>query len=452
MTKVLCIYHAHCADGLGAAWAVHRALGEGVEFVAAKYGEDPPYMTRVSNKDLGTWGKLGEDYIFKPTGIEGRDILIVDFSYPLPVLRAMAQEAHSVLVIDHHATAQKDLQNPDQNATQGLVAPASDEMSLSIASAERRGLFTRRLRTRGSSGTHPPHMPFHNWLEYCGDELRGDDTNLAAIFDLERSGAGLTWDYLHPKSANLLPLGHRHDGGSFGGGDQGECYLCGKDAILHEPRESPRPRIIDLIEDRDLWKFRFGDETRAFHAVLTSYDIGDLPAMFLRMDHWAKWADDPNADARSVTKRGAWGDVLAEGSAILRAQSAAVTSAVAASRRTIRIAGHVVPCANVPGSMASDAGHLLCQPEFEPLRAIHGALMDNASFFSATYYDGADGKRHFSLRSPEGGADVGRIAVKIAVLFNRTHEHIWQDTGKSFTGGGHEHAAGFDAPIDWEGE
>ena len=23
--KTLCIYHANCADGLGAAWAVHRA-------------------------------------------------------------------------------------------------------------------------------------------------------------------------------------------------------------------------------------------------------------------------------------------------------------------------------------------------------------------------------------------------------------------------------------------
>ena len=34
MSKVLCIYHANCADGFGAAWAVHRALGDDVEFVA----------------------------------------------------------------------------------------------------------------------------------------------------------------------------------------------------------------------------------------------------------------------------------------------------------------------------------------------------------------------------------------------------------------------------------
>ena len=39
---ILCIYHDACADGLLAAWAVYRrALGDGVEFVAAKYGDDP---------------------------------------------------------------------------------------------------------------------------------------------------------------------------------------------------------------------------------------------------------------------------------------------------------------------------------------------------------------------------------------------------------------------------
>jgi hypothetical protein len=37
MSKVLYVFHAKCADGLGAAWAVHRALGDDAEFVAASY-------------------------------------------------------------------------------------------------------------------------------------------------------------------------------------------------------------------------------------------------------------------------------------------------------------------------------------------------------------------------------------------------------------------------------
>lgn len=188
MSKVRCIYYAECADGLGAAWAVHHALGQDVEFVAAKYGDDPP------------------------TGVEGRDVLIVDFSYPLPVLHAMAKEARSVLVLDHHKTAQEDLVK---------LSPPSDGR--------------RRI------------TDFFGWLHWLNTIHTMPETGtIAAIFDPNRSGAGLAWDYLYPGT--------------------------------------PRPFIIDLIEDRDLWKFRFSGETLSFHALLTSYDISDLLTVFERLD------------------------------------------------------------------------------------------------------------------------------------------------------------------------
>jgi len=372
MTKVLCIFHAHCADGLGAAWAVHKALGPDVEFVAAKYG-DLTVVTAASPE------------------LRGRDILIVDFSYPLEVLRAMAQEARSVLVLDHHATAQEDL----------VQVPTPDEL----------GAFSTYKGF--ASGCLPGH-------------------NLAAIFDMKRSGAGLTHDYLNP----------------------------GK----------PRPRIIDLIEDRDLWKFKFGDESKAFHAVLTSYDIADLPTMFKRLDDWDRRARNHKLIAgdtktsRELKRETRWESLLDEGAAILRANSRAVATAVAASRRTIRIASYTVPCANVPGSMASDAVQLLCRAWSDVELSVdtftetylkgqgdEGVELHYPTF-SATYYDGSDGKRHFYLRSPEGGAHVGNIAKAMAEKFNADPETqaIWQ--GTKFAGGGHEHAAGFDAPLNWEGE
>src|SRR5512135_1435251 len=143
--RPLCIYHANCADGLGAAWAVHKALPD-VEFVAAKYG-DSPYSSKY-------W-HIG--------GIVGRDILIVDFSYPLEVLKAMAKEARSVLVIDHHKTALEDLND-----------------------------------------LAPPEYGWKEWQkEACPQFI--PETNLAAIFDLSRSGAGLTWDYLHPTTTHQHP-------------------------------------------------------------------------------------------------------------------------------------------------------------------------------------------------------------------------------------------------------
>ena len=66
------------------------------------------------------------------------------------------------------------------------------------------------------------------------------------------------------------------------------------------------------------------------------------------------------------------------------------------------------------------------------------------------------GRRHFSLRSPEDGADVGAVAKRVVENFNlfATWKVDWRDWhgGRDFVGGGHVHAAGFDAPLGWEGE
>lgn len=79
----ICIYHANCADGFGAAWVVRKALGE-IEFHAAKYNDPPPDVT-------------------------GKDVIIVDFSYKRHVLLAMAEQANNILILDHHKTAAKEL-------------------------------------------------------------------------------------------------------------------------------------------------------------------------------------------------------------------------------------------------------------------------------------------------------------------------------------------------------
>ncbi|MGL6245669.1 phosphohydrolase [Pseudomonas sp.] len=93
----LCIYHHGCADGFAAAWAVRRymhqqqaagfgaqATGEPVDFHPGIYGEPPPDVT-------------------------GRSVIIVDFSYPRSDMLRMAEQAHSILVIDHHQTAAQQL-------------------------------------------------------------------------------------------------------------------------------------------------------------------------------------------------------------------------------------------------------------------------------------------------------------------------------------------------------
>ena len=374
--KTLCVFHGDCSDGLLAAWAVHKALGPEVEFVAGRYGEDPP---------------LPDIIMCRAATGEMQDVLIVDFSYPLDTLRAMAQEARSVLVLDHHKTAREDLA--------ALPSPAKK-----------------------------------GWPKWPEGE------KLAAIFDLDRSGAGITWDYLHPQVR-----------------DESNPFSLTETLIREFGGRSNRPRIIDLVEDRDLWRFRYGDESRAFHAVLTSYDWTDLPGMFRRLDAWAQWSSLERGQRyqgrREMEQE--WQDILREGHAILRAQRRAVASAVAASRRTIKIAGHTVPCANVPPGMASEAGELLCEWLMDEARAQDADPINSDSLFSATYYDGPD-RRHFSLRSPEGGADVGKIARETAAHFNFLSSENFKDFKYEWkgpwTGGGHQHAAGFTAPLGWEGE
>lgn len=84
MTKTICIYHHNCTDGFGAAWVVHKALGETVEFHPGVYRESPP-------------------------DVSGKNVVLVDFSYPREVIIEMAKVANSILIIDHHKTAIEDL-------------------------------------------------------------------------------------------------------------------------------------------------------------------------------------------------------------------------------------------------------------------------------------------------------------------------------------------------------
>lgn len=89
--KPICIYHAACADGVAAAWAVRKYYGDMIDLWPAEYGDAPP-------------------------GVTGREVIIVDFSYPREQLVAMAKKAVRILVLDHHASAAADLQDLPANA------------------------------------------------------------------------------------------------------------------------------------------------------------------------------------------------------------------------------------------------------------------------------------------------------------------------------------------------
>lgn len=269
---ITCIYHGNCADGFTAAWAVRKAFGPDVIFHAGKYGNPPP-------------------------DVRGHDVYIVDFSYKRDVLLEMAAQANTIVVLDHHQSAEADLEGIND------VAP-----------------------------------------------------NVLAVFDMARSGARMAWDYFFP----------------------------GK-----KP-----PRLLQHVEDRDLWRFKL-DGTREVQAALFSYPY--------EFDIWDRLMNDTAVDQLYV-----------DGAAIERKHHKDVAELVKAFRRRMVIGGHDVPVANLPYTLTSDAGHLMAQGEA----------------FAACYWDTASG-REFSLRSREDGTDVSVIAVQ-------------------YGGGGHKHAAGFRVPFAHE--
>lgn len=186
---------------------------------------------------------------------------------------------------------------------------------------------------------------------------------IQARFDMAKSGAMLAWEYCHPGA--------------------------------------PAPRLIEHVQDRDLWRFQL-DGTREICASLFSeaYDF-------------AIW-DEYAAGLESAAGR----DRLhAEGTAIERKHHKDVEELLGLSMRYMVIGGQRVPVANLPYTMASDGANTLAE----------------GNAFAACYFDRGDGHRQFSLRSKPEGADVSLIAA-------------------AYGGGGHARAAGFQVPIGWEGD
>lgn len=173
-----------------------------------------------------------------PPDCTGDDVYIVDFSYPRAELAALCDRARSVTVFDHHQTAQGNLDGFD----------------------------------------HP---------------------NARVVFDMERSGAGITWDELHP-------------------------YLG-------------RPPLVLYVEDRDLWRLQLTGHAEVY-AVIQSHPF--------TLEAWDRLASTPLADVR------------AEGAGINRYRQQLIDTAVEVAF-PVTIAGHEVLAANCIYAIASEvAGRL----------------------------------------------------------------------------------------------
>ena len=89
--KPLVIYHKSCADGFGAAFAAWLSLGDDVDYIPVQYG----------SPEHGHYPTLIE----RASGIEGREVYILDFSFPKPLMDDIFATAKRVVWLDHHKTA-----------------------------------------------------------------------------------------------------------------------------------------------------------------------------------------------------------------------------------------------------------------------------------------------------------------------------------------------------------
>ncbi len=185
---------------------------------------------------------------------------------------------------------------------------------------------------------------------------------IKGLFDMNQSGSMLAWQWFNP--------------------------------------EQRVPKLIEYVQDRDLWLFKL-DGSREINAALSSYPFD--------FQVWDTLMASNEQQLESLKR---------EGEAIERKLQKDIETLIASGIRRMVIGGYDVPVLNASSAYVSDAGN----------------IMSAGEAFAACYWDHPDG-RSFSLRSrnDEKGVNVAEVA-------------------KKYGGGGHKNAAGFTVDIGWEGE
>ena len=207
-----------------------------------------------------------------PPEVNGRDVFLVDFSYKKELLEEMLKTAASITILDHHISAEEDLSE----------------------------------------------------LLQCG-KIKG-------LFDMNRSGAMLTWQWFHP--------------------------------------DQQPPELIKHIQDRDLWLFKL-EGTREITAALSSYSYDFKVWDKLMANH---------KDELEVLKR--------DGKAIERKLQKDIKELIASGVIRMIIGGYDVPVLNAPSSYVSDAGHIMSIGQ--PFAACYWDHRDGRSFSLRSAKEGVD--------------------------------------------------------------
>lgn len=212
------------------------------------------------------------------------------------------------------------------------------------------------------------------------DGLDEPESGIDVWFDMEKSGGRLAWEWFW-------------------------LFRFADLSVMERPFTIPvrfdlPPWLVTYTEDRDLWRHAL-PETEAINAALRSYPLDfDLWDQFEQKDPISTLAYEGRAIRRREQQ------IVADHvrNARIEPFSLLVGGPVAADDLRVPIVNATTMFSEIAGELAK--GHP----------------------FAACYFDRQDGKRQWSLRSTDDGADVSEIA-------------------KAHGGGGHTHAAGFEQVI-----
>lgn len=228
-----------------------------------------------------------------PPDVTGRDVILVDFSYKRPVMVELLARANSVTILDHHKSAAEDL--------------------------------------AGLNGRH-----------------------YEAVFDMEKSGAMLAWEYFYPA---LKP-----------------------------------PVLLRHIEDRDLWRFAL-PYTREIQANVFSHPYD-----------FKVWDQLMNTPIEAL---------VSDGQAIERKHHKDIAELLSVTARRMNIGGFNVPAANLPYTMSSDAGHVLGKGQ--PFAACYYDTPDGRVFSLRSEETGEDVSAVARLYGGGGHKHAAGFKVSFAV-------------------------------------
>lgn len=267
LKNTVVLYHADCLDGFGGAFAAWKRFGDEASYIPVRHNEP------------------------SPTGLEQKEVYIIDFSYPKDTLLSLEQHAQRLVVLDHHV------------GTQGAVEAVREH-----------------------------------------------------IFDNNRSGAGIAWEYFHPAM--------------------------------------PQPRLIQYIQDGDLWR-RVLPNNKEIGAFLTT-----IPFDFAAWDDLLVRFESKEEFNRIIEKGSSYATYFDY-----------VVDYLTQFADLVEFEGHIIYAVNAPRLFRSALGHVLAEKK---------------SPFSIVYYMN-HGKWHFSMRG-DGSIDLTVLAARHG-------------------GSGHKNAASFKLPA-----